>query len=215
MRSIPVIELPNGDLHLLSQAERLFDFLAWKASHLLVAPGSTFSLASLLSAIFVATVVLIMRRRPGKRDVSLKAMLNTLFPRWWYGSASMRADFGLLLLNVFGGVALFGWALFSSDFVSRTTTGALADVFGALPNSGLDGFAGRLIVTVALFLAYELAYWTDHYLSHRIPLLWEFHKVHHTAEVLSPMTVFRVHPVDGIVFANFVAFFVGGTGGLL
>ncbi len=32
-----------------------------------------------------------------------------------------------------------------------------------------------------LFLAYELGYWFNHWLSHKVPLLWEFHKVHHTA----------------------------------
>jgi len=68
---------------------------------------------------------------------------------------------------------------------------------------------------VFLFLAYELGYWIDHYLSHRIPMLWEFHKVHHTAEVLSPLTNFRVHPVDSVVFANILGVVVGVTGGVL
>ena len=46
-----------------------------------------------------------------------------------------------------------------------------------------------------LFLAYELGYWFNHWLSHKVPVLWEFHKVHHTAEVLTPLTNFRVHPI--------------------
>jgi creatinine amidohydrolase/Fe(II)-dependent formamide hydrolase-like protein len=29
-----------------------------------------------------------------------------------------------------------------------------------------------------------------------VPILWPFHKAHHTAEVLTPVTAFRVHPVD-------------------
>ncbi len=47
------------------------------------------------------------------------------------------------------------------------------------------------------------------------PILWEFHKVHHTAEVLSPLTVFRVHPIDSLVFANIGAIVLGVTGGVL
>jgi sterol desaturase/sphingolipid hydroxylase (fatty acid hydroxylase superfamily) len=31
---------------------------------------------------------------------------------------------------------------------------------------------------------------------HRIPVLWEFHKVHHSAEVLTPISLYRAHPVD-------------------
>ena len=63
-----------------------------------------------------------------------------------------------------------------------------------------------------MFLAYELAYWLDHALSHKVPVLWEFHKVHHTAEVLTPLTVFRVHPIDTLVFANISALVLGLTG---
>src|SRR6185503_15877369 len=54
-----------------------------------------------------------------------------------------------------------------------------------------------------------------HYLSHRVPFIWEFHRVHHTAEVLSPITNFRVHPVDTILFQNFMAIVIGVTGGVV
>jgi sterol desaturase/sphingolipid hydroxylase (fatty acid hydroxylase superfamily) len=70
-------------------------------------------------------------------------------------------------------------------------------------------------MTVALFLAYELGYWVDHYLKHKIPALWEFHRVHHTAEHLSPLTNFRVHPVDSILFLNSLALFIGATHGAM
>jgi sterol desaturase/sphingolipid hydroxylase (fatty acid hydroxylase superfamily) len=39
-----------------------------------------------------------------------------------------------------------------------------------------------------------------------LPVLWEFQKVHHTAEVLTPLTNFRVHPVYTWIFANILAF---------
>ena len=32
-------------------------------------------------------------------------------------------------------------------------------------------------------------------------MLWCFHKVHHTAETLTPLTVYRTHPVEGVLFA--------------
>ena len=55
-------------------------------------------------------------------------------------------------------------------------------------------------MTVTLFLAYELGYWLNHYVPHRVPFLWEFHKVHHSATVLTPLTNFRVHPVYMCIF---------------
>jgi sterol desaturase/sphingolipid hydroxylase (fatty acid hydroxylase superfamily) len=94
-------------------------------------------------------------------------------------------------------------------------SGTLTDVFGVRPETGLNALASQSIVTVALFLTYELGYWVDHYVSHRVPVLWDFHKVHHTAEVLSPLTNFRMHPVDSVVFANILAVFLGVVGGIL
>ena len=34
-----------------------------------------------------------------------------------------------------------------------------------------------------------------------IPVLWAFHKVHHSATALNPLTVFRTHPIESIVFS--------------
>ena len=34
---------------------------------------------------------------------------------------------------------------------------------------------------------------------HKIPFLWEFHKVHHSATTLNPMTQYRIHPVELII----------------
>jgi sterol desaturase/sphingolipid hydroxylase (fatty acid hydroxylase superfamily) len=78
----------------------------------------------------------------------------------------------------------------------------------------LIGTAGHAAHAIGHALAYELACWTNHYASHHVPLLCEFHKVHHTAEVLTPLTNFRVHPVDSIVFGNFLAVFAGVAAGL-
>ncbi|HWW84866.1 MAG TPA: sterol desaturase family protein [Vicinamibacterales bacterium] len=195
-------------------AERALAFLAGGLSSLFLSPGSSLSIASLASALCIAMMFLLVRRRPGKKTVRYRVMWRALFPRW-LRRPSFRTDVWFLPVNLLGSSLLFGWAVISSrligDFVSRALTG----VFGPSPAIGLSAFTGRLIVTVCMFLAYELGYWVDHYLSHRIAFLWEFHKVHHTAEVLSPLTNFRVHPVDSVVFFNILSVFLGATGGAL
>ena len=45
-------------------------------------------------------------------------------------------------------------------------------------------------------VAADIGFFVSHYLQHRVPFLWEFHKVHHSAEVLHPVTAYRIHPVD-------------------
>lgn len=195
-------------------AERLFQFLIGKFATPFLSLGSSFSIASLFSALCIAVAFLLLRRRPDRRQIKYSVMGRALFPRW-LRRPSFRADIGFLLLNVLLSAMVLGWAIISTRFVSDRVSGALTDLFGVLPRTGLNELTSKSIVTVLLFLAYELGYWVDHYLSHRIKVLWDFHKVHHTAEVLSPLTNFRMHPVDSVVFANILGIFLGVTAGVL
>tara|TARA_B100001250_G_C19636446_1_gene716197 strand:- start:387 stop:917 length:531 start_codon:yes stop_codon:yes gene_type:complete len=34
---------------------------------------------------------------------------------------------------------------------------------------------------------------------HRVPFLWEFHKIHHSATSLNPITQYRIHPIELII----------------
>lgn len=57
------------------------------------------------------------------------------------------------------------------------------------------------IYTASLFLIGDFSRFLLHYLMHKIPLLWEFHKTHHSATALTPLTLYRIHPVE-VVLAN-------------
>jgi sterol desaturase/sphingolipid hydroxylase (fatty acid hydroxylase superfamily) len=186
--------------------------LAGQLSHLLFAPGSLFSAASLASALLIAAASLAWPRLARRKAVRMRALWRALFPRRIVRSRSSRADLGLFLFNTFPAAALLGWIVLSAQQMGRPVIHALGLAFGPAPHLALSPMAGRVAATAAMFLAYELAYWLDHFLSHKVPVLWEFHKVHHTAEVLSPLTVFRVHPVDSLVFANISALVLGVTG---
>jgi sterol desaturase/sphingolipid hydroxylase (fatty acid hydroxylase superfamily) len=198
----------------LDAAERLLQFFSQTFGALFLGLGSSFSAASLVSALCIAVVFLVARRRPEKRQVKYRVMARALFPRW-LRLPSFQADIGFLLLNVLLSAMLVGWAIVSARTVSGVVNGALTGMFGVLPGTGLNELTAKSIATAFMFLAYEFGYWFDHYLSHRIPLLWDFHKVHHTAEVLSPLTNFRVHPVDSLVFGNILGLSLGITGGVL
>ncbi len=53
--------------------------------------------------------------------------------------------------------------------------------------------------TLLSAMAYDYGRFLSHYVQHRVPLLWEFHKVHHSAEVLTPISSFRAHPIDQMI----------------
>ena len=119
---------------------------------------------------------------------------------WWHRSA--RADYLIYVANAVLLPLIFGYVLFGEMRVAELINGILDR---STPEAGGGrseaAWPARLLFTVVFFVAYDFGRFAAHCLLHEIPLLWEFHKVHHSAEVLTPMTTFRAHPVDLLVMA--------------
>lgn len=45
-------------------------------------------------------------------------------------------------------------------------------------------------------LILDFAIWLQHLITHRVPLLWRFHRVHHADRDMDVTTAFRFHPVE-------------------
>lgn len=56
-----------------------------------------------------------------------------------------------------------------------------------------------VLFTISMLIAYDISYYLYHVAQHKIPFLWELHKVHHSAEVLVGITKDRVHPLDDLM----------------
>ena len=69
---------------------------------------------------------------------------------------------------------------------------------GALEH--IDYWIAAATFTTFYFIFDDFSRFGVHYLMHRIPSLWEFHKFHHSAETLTPLTVTRTHPIEGLIF---------------
>jgi sterol desaturase/sphingolipid hydroxylase (fatty acid hydroxylase superfamily) len=190
-------------------------YVARSLSGVLLSPSSDLSLASLLCALVIAAAWLGRRHLATNRPIRSRALVRLLFPKRWVGSASASLDVRLLVLNLFVFGVILAGAVISHRVVSRGARAALDGTFGATETAPISDLAAAAIVTVALFLAYELAYWVYHYLSHTVPALWEMHKVHHSAEVLTPLTNSRVHPIESVLFLNTLALFMGTTDGVV
>lgn len=54
-----------------------------------------------------------------------------------------------------------------------------------------------LQISLVVFISDLCIYW-GHRLSHQLPFLWRFHKVHHTSETLDWLAAYREHPVDNL-----------------
>lgn len=182
-------------------------------SHVL-SPSPVLSLSSLYGALVLSAGWVLWRHRDRARPVSAKLLARALFPRKLFCTSSLT-DAKLFVLNTFIFGLMLGWIVLSSAAIAGFVHGALSAASGGSNAPAIGELPSRVLVTLALFVAYELGYWTDHYLSHRIPFLWEFHKTHHSAEVLTPLTVARMHPVDAIVYQNIQGFVLGVAAGVV
>lgn len=189
-------------------------FLFGQIGNLLFSFGSHFSLTSLSAALLFATAYFVWRRLKRGRRLRWRTILRALFPKRIIGSTSNQADIGYLFFNVFVFGVVFGWAVLSYQSISNGIIAGLVGLFGPVVPTTLPGYLPRIVITAMLFLSYELGYWFNHWLSHKVPLLWEFHKVHHSATVLTPLTNFRVHPIYTWIFANILAFSAAVANGL-
>ena len=189
-------------LHHLSPS---FDYFVDHIHRLLFGFGAQLSISSLACALVISATYFVWQRLKRGRRVRARTILRALFPRRILRHRSNQADIGYLLFSVFVFGLAFGWAILSYQVVTNAIIDGLVAVFGPSSPSALPVFVSRAAITAMLFLAYELGYWFNHWLSHKVPFLWEFHKVHHTAEVLTPLTNFRVHPIYALIFANILA----------
>ena len=189
-------------------------FFFGQCEKLLFSLGSHFSLTSLGVALLVATAFFAMQRLRRGRRLRWRTIQRALFPKRIVAAKSNEADIGYLFFNVFVFGVVFGWAILSYQSISNGIMQGAVALFGSHEPSALPSWVQRSVITVMLFLAYELGYWFNHWLSHKVPLLWEFHKVHHSAEVLTPLTNIRVHPVYAWIFANILAFAAAVANGL-
>jgi sterol desaturase/sphingolipid hydroxylase (fatty acid hydroxylase superfamily) len=67
------------------------------------------------------------------------------------------------------------------------------------------------LYTVALVVVDDFRRYLVHRLFHSVPALWEFHKVHHSARVLTPITLYRTHPVEMLLDGLAAALAIGGV----
>ena len=137
------------------------------------------------------------------RKTPLRAALARLFDRSVWLSASARADYKIFLINrVLTG---FVSPLLLTQVAIATTIYTLLvrsdlDLWGIYHSASKPLIVG--LFSVAMFLADDFTKYVMHRWMHKWPWLWAIHKVHHSAETMTPMTVYRVHPLEGVLYAT-------------
>jgi sterol desaturase/sphingolipid hydroxylase (fatty acid hydroxylase superfamily) len=150
------------------------------------------------------------RGRPG-----LRGLLRTVCPPEHYKHPSAVVDYQLFLLNRILTPARPLTRALSATAMAALVVSALSAAFGPSAGAHLPEFGGVLVYTLLVVIVGDFAGWANHVLMHRVPVLWEFHKVHHSAEVLTPLTYYRIHPVEEVMSVMVSVLVSGSFSGIL
>ncbi|HVM83926.1 MAG TPA: sterol desaturase family protein [Candidatus Binatia bacterium] len=159
----------------------------------------------LASAFLLAIPVYLYLRRSQPESVP-DSLLGYLFPKKIYLHKSAIADYKFFLVDRVLYVILFPVVALLVTPLTDGVTDVLIAQFGAPahPWNAAEGWS-LAFVTLAQIAWIDFMLYYVHYLFHRIPALWEFHKVHHSAEVMTPITAYRVHPFELFMTMNITA----------
>lgn len=122
---------------------------------------------------------------------------------WRRSQSVIKKDFGLDVFYMFFNFFLFsliGFYAISNIFVEAFNA-FLLNVFGIRNLIAIQVGALPAIVQLGiLFVLRDFIHWNVHRLLHRVPFLWQFHKVHHSAKELGFATHLRFHWMETVVY---------------
>lgn len=170
----------------------------------LVNPSKRLFWIYLLSSIFLAIVYFYVTKKNSRLITSSKLWLHP----------SAKLDYYYFFLSYFINILLLVPFIVSAKTVALFVNKELYFYFDYYDNSFFSYKQIVLMYTISIFVVSDFTrYWLHRFL-HTIPFLWEFHKIHHSAKVLTPITFYRVHPVENFLFGLRYSLSVGFVTGV-
>jgi len=184
-------------------AFQILDFLSGPITGV----NTRFHWFQLLETILLAAFVYFTGRHVVPRG-GWRGFLRYCFPKEMYAHPSAKLDYKLALLNAgFGFLFNITWRI-NVLVMTPLLLGWMTWMFGPGTQSIEWTWPWLIAITFLVILAEDFASYTYHYAEHKIPLLWAFHKVHHSAEVLTPITGMRTHPLEYALVGSWRSIFV-------
>ncbi|MEH6558030.1 MAG: sterol desaturase family protein [Oceanicoccus sp.] len=172
----------------------------------------------ILLTLIIATFIWLLRGGHGSRGADgherKAGLLQFLLPKDIYSHVSARVDVWLWITErVLRPFWIVGLLATVGSATETAIIGSLEWTLGASP-ALQPNYAWMLLYSLVTLLCYDFVFYLIHYAMHRIPALWALHKVHHSAEVLTPLTRSREHFIAGPIWAAGGALSYGFTGGI-
>ncbi|MFT7627710.1 MAG: sterol desaturase/sphingolipid hydroxylase (fatty acid hydroxylase superfamily), partial [Ulvibacter sp.] len=137
--------------------------------------------------------------------------LEIIFP-WRKEQSIIRKDFWLDGFYMFFNFFIFSIVIsgfykllevFFTDFGITAKTLSIIDI-SSLPN---------LVQLLVFFILLDFVQWSTHVLLHKYPILWRFHKVHHSVKEMGFAAHLRYHWMENIFYKPLKVFAVMLLGG--
>jgi sterol desaturase/sphingolipid hydroxylase (fatty acid hydroxylase superfamily) len=141
--------------------------------------------------VLMVYAIWIMRGRPGR-------FLTFLLPRETYLHKSNLVDIKIFLCNSLISVLGLFTALSVAPIVTAGLLDAMVSLTGVGASDGAATFGKMALVTLVILLTNDFCTYWVHRIHHETSILWPFHAVHHSAEVMTPLTVTRKHPIYNV-----------------
>lgn len=112
------------------------------------------------------------------------------------------------------------FAVVSGSVLAWTVAGTrdLLESMGWVPGPGWLSERPFALQVLVYLIASDFLQWCVHNLLHRVPFLWQFHKVHHSIHTMDWIGSFRFHWMELVVYKSLLyvpLLFLGGDGGPL
>lgn len=137
---------------------------------------------------------------PKTRTKSFFQLIKQLFsPKIWIHPSAI-VDYKLLILNAFIKIIFITPYLIAHTAFAYVVVQTWEAAIGIQDNILWNSTSINIAYTIIFLILSDFSRFLLHYALHKVPFLWEFHKVHHAAEVMTPLTLYRVHPIEFFLF---------------
>lgn len=184
----------------------LTDFSAWSAgllapSQMPFDPSSRMFWGFCLSSLLLALLVLFIQYRQQDQQAGYwqHVRAKVFAPNYWFNRSSAVDVLCLLgnsALRVAVIIPLFGSHLAFALLIART----LQTHFGNAPAFDVPWLVIASLYTLVFFVLEDFSRFILHYSMHKSAFLWRFHRLHHSATSLTPLTLFRAHPFEAALY---------------
>lgn len=133
-----------------------------------------------------------------RQNISIHFLKKIFLQKKYWWNRSTRKDYSLYILNSVLKMALFIPFL---DFSFQMALGFVQLMNSLeLPINPLAKNNLNILLFSAFFFVFDdFLRFIHHYLMHKIPFLWSIHQTHHSAKILTPITLYRTHPVESAI----------------